>query len=413
MFTRLLHRIAAPLRADAAAWPGQCLICHAWPTTTLCGDCVARFAPAQARCTTCALPVPPGVTVCGQCLRKPPPMAQCLAAVDYRWPWSMCVARWKFEGDVGLTRPLATLLQSTPGVRAALDAADLVLPMPMSEQRLAERGHNPALLLARRLAPRTTRAGLLLRPHGRALSVGAAQLRFVLLAHGLFYLAKAGSAAAPDAFVNLASFRGAVILVSLVEGVMAIMLLAMSMTGTERHRREERIAQIAARDPLTALDNRRALYLRAPELLRQSSPASPGALLLIDIDHFKQVNDLHGHDAGDRLLVTLSDLIRGLLPHDALAARLGGDEFVILLRCVSGADAQALGQNLRESFAQQARAMFATPEPVSLSIGATLFDQPETELSHWLKRADEALYASKRKGRNRMELAPLPLGRPQ
>lgn len=163
MFTRLLHRIAAPLRADAAAWPGQCLICHAWPTTTLCGDCVARFAPAQARCTTCALPVPPGVTVCGQCLRKPPPMARCLAAVDYRWPWSMCVARWKFEGDVGLTRPLATLLQSTPGVRAALDAADLVLPMPMSEQRLAERGHNPALLLARRLAPRTTRAGLLLR----------------------------------------------------------------------------------------------------------------------------------------------------------------------------------------------------------------------------------------------------------
>ena len=259
----------------------------------------------------------------------------------------------------------------------------------------------------------TLRAGLLLRPHGAALSVGAAQLRFVLLAHGLFYLAKAGSAVAPDAFVNLASFRGAVILVSLVEGVMAIMLLAMSMTGTERHRREERIAQIAARDPLTALDNRRALYLRAPELLRQASPASPGALLLIDIDHFKQVNDLHGHDAGDRLLVTLSDLIRGLLPHGAQAARLGGDEFVILLRSVSGAVAQELGQNLRESFAQQARAMFATPEPVSLSIGATLFDQPETELSHWLKRADEALYASKRKGRNRMELAPLPLGRPQ
>ncbi|ACY33825.1 GGDEF domain-containing protein [Comamonas thiooxydans] len=259
----------------------------------------------------------------------------------------------------------------------------------------------------------TLRAGLLLRPHGAALSVGAAQLRFVLLAHGLFYLAKAASTVAPDAFVNLASFRGAVILVSLVEGVMAIMLLAMSMTGTERHRREERIAQIAARDPLTALDNRRALYLRAPELLRQASPASPGALLLIDIDHFKQVNDLHGHDAGDRLLVTLSDLIRGLLPHGAQAARLGGDEFVILLRSVSGAVAQELGQNLRESFAQQARAMFATPEPVSLSIGATLFDQPETELSHWLKRADEALYASKRKGRDRMELAPLPPGRSQ
>jgi len=254
----------------------------------------------------------------------------------------------------------------------------------------------------------TLRAGLLLRPHGvDVLSVGAAQLRFVLLAHGLFYLAKAGSAVVPDAFVNLASFRGAAILVSLVEGVMAVMLLAMSMTGTERHRREERIAQIAARDPLTALDNRRALYLRAPELLEQASPASPGALLLIDIDHFKQVNDLHGHDAGDRLLVTLSDLIRGARPDGALAARLGGDEFVILLRDVSGAAVQALGQHLREAFAQQARAMFTTPEPVSLSIGATLFDRPDEELSHWLKRADEALYVSKRKGRNQMELVPV------
>jgi len=260
----------------------------------------------------------------------------------------------------------------------------------------------------------TLRAGLLLRPQGSALtlSVGGAQLRFVLLAHGLFYLAKAASTLVPDAFINLASFRGAVILISLVEGAMAIMLLAMSMTGTERHRREERIAQIAARDPLTALNNRRALYLRAPELLAQVSTASPGALLLIDIDHFKQVNDLHGHDAGDRLLVNLSDLIRGILPHDALAARLGGDEFVILLCCASESTAQALGQRLREEFARQAHAMFATPEPVSLSIGAALFDQPGTELSHWLKRADEALYASKRKGRDRMELVSFLPARP-
>ncbi len=251
----------------------------------------------------------------------------------------------------------------------------------------------------------TLRAGLLLRPQGSgALSVGAAQLRFVLWAHGLFYLAKAASVVALDAFVNLASFRGVVIQVSLVEGVMAIMLLAMSMTGTERYRREERIAQIAALDPLTALNNRRALYLSAPALLRQASPTSPGALLLMDIDHFKQVNDQHGHDAGDRLLITLSNLIRSTLPSGALAARLGGDEFVILLRNASASAAQALSQELREAFAQQASAMFATPEPVSLSIGAALFDQPEAELSHWLKRADEALYASKRKGRDRMEM---------
>ncbi|QHJ01047.1 diguanylate cyclase [Xylophilus rhododendri] len=255
----------------------------------------------------------------------------------------------------------------------------------------------------------TLRAGLLLRPHGGgALGVGAAQLRSVLLTHGLFYLAKATSTVALDAFVNLASFRGAVILISLVEGAMAIMLLAMSMTGTVRHRREQRIARIAARDPLTGLDNRRGLQLRAPKLLKEASPASPGALLLLDIDHFKPVNDLHGHDAGDRLLVMLSDLIRFTMPRGALAARLGGDEFVILLRSGSVAAAQALGDDLRAVFAQQARAMFETPEPVSLSIGAILLDQPGTELSHWLKRADEALYLSKRKGRNRMELVQFP-----
>ncbi|WP_343592294.1 GGDEF domain-containing protein [Paracidovorax wautersii] len=263
------------------------------------------------------------------------------------------------------------------------------------------------------IAALTLRAGLLLRPQDAALSVGAAQLRFVLLAHGLFYLAKAASVVELDTFVNLASFRGVVIQVSLVEGVMAIMLLAMSMTGTERHRREERMAQIAALDPLTALDNRRALYLRAPALLRQASPARPGALLLMDIDNFKQVNDLHGHDAGDRLLITLSDLIRSVLPSGALAARLGGDEFVILLCDAPASAAQAVGQELREAFSRQARATFATPDPVSLSIGASLFDRPDAELSHWLKRADEALYASKRKGRDRMEIVlATPAGRP-
>ena len=257
----------------------------------------------------------------------------------------------------------------------------------------------------------TLRAGLLLRPHAGVLNMGAVQLRIALLVHGLFYLAKAASTVAPDAFINLTSFSGSVILVSLLEGVMAIMLLAMSMTGTERHRREERIAKIAARDPLTDLDNRRALYLRAPALLAKSSPSTPGALLLIDIDHFKQVNDLHGHDAGDRLLMSLSDLIREALPHGALAARLGGDEFVILL-LGDGDATQLLGRGLSEAFAEQARGMFATPEPVSLSIGATLFDQPDVELSHWLKQADAALYASKRKGRDRMELVPLPTRRP-
>ena len=163
LFTHLLPRPDGRPAARAGGWPSQCLVCHAWPAERLCRACVARFMPAVARCRTCALPVAPGVAVCGACLRTPPPMALCLAALDYAWPWSMCIGRWKFDGDVGLTRPLAALLWAAPGVPAALDAVDLVLPMPLSPQRLAERGHNPALLLARRLAPGRVQAGLLLR----------------------------------------------------------------------------------------------------------------------------------------------------------------------------------------------------------------------------------------------------------
>jgi diguanylate cyclase (GGDEF)-like protein len=114
--------------------------------------------------------------------------------------------------------------------------------------------------------------------------------------------------------------------------------------------------------------------LRAPRLLAQVSPAQPGALLLIDIDNFKSVNDLFGHTAGDRLLIALSEMIRAVVPHGALAARLGGDEFVILLNSASTEQIVDLGSRLREQFFKLTSQTFATPEPVTLSIGANLFD---------------------------------------
>ncbi|BBP76739.1 MULTISPECIES: GGDEF domain-containing protein [Pseudomonas] len=250
----------------------------------------------------------------------------------------------------------------------------------------------------------TLRASFLLRPHGRSLSVGAVQLRYVLLVHGLFYLAKAISAVIPGTLIDLAAFRGEIIQISLVEGAMAIMLIALSMTGTERYRREKRIARLAARDPLTALYNRRALEVRAPRLLNEVSGARPGALLLIDIDNFKLVNDLYGHTAGDRLLVTLSEMILSALPDGALAARLGGDEFVILLGNASNERIVELGSRLREQFHQTASQTFATPAAVTLSIGANLFDQPPASLTALIEQSDAALYESKRGGRDRIRL---------
>ncbi|MDG9758109.1 GGDEF domain-containing protein [Pseudomonas sediminis] len=246
----------------------------------------------------------------------------------------------------------------------------------------------------------TLKASALLRPHGKSLSVGAVQLRYVLLMHGLFYAAKAMTAVIPGTLIDLSAFRGLIIQISLVEGAMALMLIALSMTGTVRWRREKRIERLAARDPLTALYNRRALEARAGNLLKETSPTRPGALLLIDIDNFKQVNDLHGHLAGDRLLIALGEMLRALLPERALTARLGGDEFVILMGDASNDRVVALGDALRQRFNHMAAQAFTTPQAVTLSIGATLFDRPPASLAALIEQGDTALYQSKRGGRN-------------
>ncbi|SPO54966.1 Diguanylate cyclase [Pseudomonas sp. JV551A1] len=254
----------------------------------------------------------------------------------------------------------------------------------------------------------TLKASWLLRPHGKSLSVGAVQLRYVLLVHGLFYVAKAIIAITPGTLIDLTTFGGLIIQVSLVEGAMAIMLIALSMTGTVRYRREARIARLAARDPLTALYNRRALEVRAGPFFKAVDSAQPGALLLIDIDNFKLVNDLHGHVAGDRLLIALSEMIRTVLPERSLAARLGGDEFVILLCGASSERVMELGGLLREQFQQYASRTVPTPQPVTLSIGANLFDQPPTSLAALIEQGDVALYQSKRNGRDSIRFVERP-----
>lgn len=152
-------------RALAARVPSQCAVCHAWPAQRVCEACAARFAQPRTRCETCALPLPAGVRRCGACLRQPPALDACVAAVDYGYPWAGILSEFKFQGDPGWAGTLATLLRSTPWAEPALDAAEIVLPVPLSRQRLRERGFNQALLLARHLAPRKTEATLLLRLH--------------------------------------------------------------------------------------------------------------------------------------------------------------------------------------------------------------------------------------------------------
>ncbi|MDB5944989.1 MAG: hypothetical protein JWQ33_15 [Ramlibacter sp.] len=146
-----------------AATPGQCAVCRAWPAQPVCEACVVRFAQPQPRCVTCALLVPVGVAQCGRCLRRPPPLDRCFAAISYGYPWAGLVTQFKFHGQPGWGGSLAMLMRSAPWVEPALDEADVVLPMPLSRERLVERGFNQALVLARALAPGRVRADLLLR----------------------------------------------------------------------------------------------------------------------------------------------------------------------------------------------------------------------------------------------------------
>jgi ComF family protein len=147
----------------SAALPSQCAVCRAWPAQAVCEPCVARFAQPQARCGRCAIPVPAGVAQCGRCIASPPPLDACHAAVSYAFPWSALIAQYKFNGQAGWARAFGTLMRSAPWIEPALDEADVVVAMPLSAERLAERGFNQSLQLARQLAGPKTDPTLLLR----------------------------------------------------------------------------------------------------------------------------------------------------------------------------------------------------------------------------------------------------------
>lgn len=100
---------------------------------------------------------------CGACLKQGPPLDQCLTAVAYAYPWSSLVADFKFRDQTGLARSFSTLLKAAPWVEPALDAADLILPMPLYAAKLAQRGYNQALLLSLELNKAKVRSDILLR----------------------------------------------------------------------------------------------------------------------------------------------------------------------------------------------------------------------------------------------------------
>ena len=156
LFTRLLQ---------AARLPSLCAVCRGWGAQRICGDCVQRFAVTLPRCRRCALQVPAGVAVCGACLTDPPPYARTLAAVDYDHPWDGLITHFKFHAALDLA-PALTERMLAARAEAMVSAPALLVPIPLSDARLRERGYNQAWELTKRLGVAlqcATDATLLLR----------------------------------------------------------------------------------------------------------------------------------------------------------------------------------------------------------------------------------------------------------
>ncbi len=171
----------------------------------------------------------------------------------------------------------------------------------------------------------------------------------------------------------------------------------------ETNRATDQLRRQAATDPLTGLGNRRALEQRLEELLASNRTArDPVAALLIDVDHFKKINDELGHEAGDDCLVFLANLLQSSLRGSDHALRIGGDEFIVLMPGLNKDHARAVAERLSMLFAQMPWS-YAKPAPPTLSIGLAAAGPGElSDPNELIRRADTAMYDAKRKGRARI-----------
>jgi diguanylate cyclase (GGDEF)-like protein len=176
-----------------------------------------------------------------------------------------------------------------------------------------------------------------------------------------------------------------------------------SRREVERQRaRAQSLEADTRRDPLTGLGNRRAVDHHLPALLRDAAAAGrPVTLAILDLDHFKQINDRHGHLVGDRVLVSVAQLLRDGVRQADLVARIGGEEFLAVLPDADESRALEICERIRQQVAGHDWAVVAPGLAVTLSAG--LASAPPYDETALATRADQALYRAKALGRNRVE----------
>jgi diguanylate cyclase (GGDEF)-like protein len=185
-------------------------------------------------------------------------------------------------------------------------------------------------------------------------------------------------------------------------GVLASMGAGLGIFAAIRSRRTRYFAQLALCDDLTGVGNRRRLDRDLAVEVRTGD--SPVAVIMVDVDHFKRINDEHGHDAGDTALRDVADVLRREVRTGDVVYRYGGEEFCVLLAKTNTTEAGQVAERIRFAVSEMPSAF---DEPLTVSIGVAL--GKGEHVAETMLRADEALFKSKEGGRNRVTLATQPL----
>ena len=179
--------------------------------------------------------------------------------------------------------------------------------------------------------------------------------------------------------------------------------LKASSEKISQHNDELRI--LATRDPLTGCLNRRSLFENYERVYFEAHSFDTAfSCLMMDIDHFKAINDNYGHAAGDEVLKTVADAVQDVMPEDGIVFRYGGEEFCILLTGNSGSEAEAIAECVRDAV-EMVRVDVPDSDDqirVTTSLGVSRSNDWAENLAVLIDQADKALYVSKHRGRNRV-----------
>ncbi|MAE35959.1 MAG: diguanylate cyclase response regulator [Oceanospirillaceae bacterium] len=182
-----------------------------------------------------------------------------------------------------------------------------------------------------------------------------------------------------------------------------VILSARVDTHVTLKRQQDRLLQLAMHDQLTGLYNRHyMLEMVEQRIARARRHNTPLTTLIIDLDHFKKINDTHGHIAGDQILEQVSALLQRQCRTEDTVARFGGEEFIVLMEPCSLDHAHYKAEVMRHQISE----LMPSSIPVTVSIGAAELADHDENFNDLLKRADDALYRAKEHGRNCTELAP-------